>query len=376
MTPYKIHSDDEIIAALQAAGSYRKAAKTLDINERTMARRLAGIRRKGYSPEHDYTHPVPDGYRVKGVSTYYDKDGKPAGQWVKSQIDAERQQEIMEAARAAFCEELPQLPRRQAKGEYTSNLHTVYPFGDPHVGMYSWADETGADWDVQIAERVHCGAMDALVQAAPTSDTATIIDLGDMLHYDSMAAITPRSGNNLDADGRYAKIVAVTIKIMRQCIESALTKHRKVRVICIPGNHDETGALWLSAALAHIYGNESRVSVDTQPSLFAYFEFGKNLVGVHHGHTCKMPQLAAVMAADRAEAWGRASHRYWYTGHIHTQTVLELPGCVVESFNTLAPNDAYATSGGWRSRQNMKAIVLHKEFGEVARHTVNPGMMA
>jgi DNA repair exonuclease SbcCD nuclease subunit len=170
-------------------------------------------------------------------------------------------------------------------------------------------------------------------------------------------------------------MIAITIKIMRQCIESALGKHKRVHVICIPGNHDESGALWLSAALAHVYERETRVTVETQPSLFAYFEFGKNLIGCHHGHTCKMAQLPGVMAADRSEAWGRTTHRYWYTGHIHTQTVMELPGCVVESFNTLAPNDAYATSGGWRSRENMKAIVLHREHGEVARHTVSPAML-
>lgn len=368
-------TDDQIIAALREQGSDRKAAKALDMNVRTLMRRKAKLALKGYSPEHDWHHSVPDGYKAQGVSTYYDADGQPRGQWVKASIDTERQREMLETAKAAFCEDLPQLPKRKAIGNYLADLHVVYPLGDPHVGMAAWGEECGQSWDLAIAERVHCGAMDALVSGAPASETATIIDLGDMLHYDGMAAVTPRSGNNLDADGRYAKLIRVTIKIMRQCIESALSKHKRVHVICIPGNHDESGALWLSAALAHIYGKEPRVTVETQPSLFAYFEFGKNLIGAHHGHTCKMAQLPAVMAADRAEAWGRTKSRYWYTGHIHTQTVLELPGCVVESFNTLAPNDAYATSGGWRARENMKAIVLHREHGEVARHTVSPAML-
>ena len=85
--------------------------------------------------------------------------------------------------------------------------------------------------------------------------------------------------------------------------------------------------------------------------------------------------LPGVMAADRAEMWGASKFRYWLTGHIHNQQIKEFAGCTVESFNTLAPNDAYAANGGWRSRQNMKAIILHKEFGEVARHTVCPQML-
>lgn len=369
------YTDDQLIDAHKRLRSARAIAREFGVAKSGVQDRLNRLSLKGYSPEHDWHHSVPDGYKAQGVSTYYDADGQPRGQWVKASIDADRQREMLEAAKAAFCEDLPQLPKRKAPGNYLTDLHVVYPLGDPHVGMAAWGEECGQSWDLAIAERVHCGAMDALVSGAPASETATIIDLGDMLHYDGMAAVTPRSGNNLDADGRYAKLIRVTIKIMRQCIESALSKHKRVHVICIPGNHDESGALWLSAALAHIYGKEPRVTVETQPSLFAYFEFGKNLIGAHHGHTCKMAQLPAVMAADRAEAWGRTKSRYWYTGHIHTQTVLELPGCVVESFNTLAPNDAYATSGGWRSRENMKAIVLHREHGEVARHTVSPAML-
>lgn len=334
---------------------------------------------KGWAPEHDMTHEVPDPFTVKGVSTLYvtDEEGKTSvkAQWVKSTQDAAAREEMLQAAVVAFTEELPKLSPRKAKGKYLPDLHTVYPMGDPHIGQNSWAEECGQSWDLSIAERVHCSVVDALVDGAPASESATIIDLGDAFHYDSIAAVTPRGGNNLDVDGRYAKVISVGIKIMRRCIESALAKHKRVHIICVPGNHDETGGLWLSAALAHIYEREPRITVETQPSLFAYFEFGKNLVGVHHGHTVKMKDLPPVMAADRPEAWGRAKHRFWLTGHIHHQQILELPGCVVESFNTLAPNDAYATSGGWRSRENMKAIVLHREFGEVARHTVNPQMV-
>lgn len=371
------HTDDEIIAALRDHGSQRKAAEALGINRRTMERRAGALARKGYAPEHDMTHTVPDGFAVRGVSTLYRDDGTVAAQWVKSSAEAIRVQAQFDAMRDALLAELPKLPKRKplAGAKYVRDLTTVYPIGDAHIGMRAWAAECGKDWDLAIAERVQCGVMGLLVDKVLPTETATIIDLGDWIHQDSIAAVTPRSGHNLDADGRYAKIVHVAIKVMRQCIESALNKHKRVHVICIPGNHNETGALWLSAALAHMYENEPRVTVDTQPSLFAYFEFGKNLVGVHHGHTCKMAQLPGVMAADKAEAWGRTTYRYWYTGHIHHQQVQEYPGCTVESFNTLASNDAYATNGGWRSRENMKAIYLHREWGEITRETAHPAML-
>lgn len=369
-------TDSEIIEAIQAHGSQRKAAEALGINRRTIERRAAALARKGHSPAHDMTRTVPDGFMVKGVSTLYAKDGQIAAQWVKSTQDAERQREIMREACEAMVADLPKLPPRKAAGTYTDGLLTAYPIGDPHIGMRAWAEECGEDWDLTIAERTHCAAMAGLVEASPATDKALLVNLGDLFHYDSMAAVTPASGHLLDADGRYAKMVAVGVKIIRQCIETALGKHKSVHVINAPGNHDPTGALWLSIALSHIYENEPRVTVDRNPSVFAYYRFGKNLIGVHHGHTCKPDKLPGVMAADRAKDWGETLHRYWWMGHIHHASLKEYPGVSVESFNTLAVKDAYATSGGWRSRESMQAIYLHAEYGEVGRARFNPAMFA
>jgi hypothetical protein len=368
--------DDTLIAALQASGgSIAAAARAVGLSRRAVQHRMPGLARKGYSPKHDMTHPAPDGFHAKGVSTYYDREGKPTGQWVKTSIDHERQAELLREAVEAMVEDLPKLKPRKAVGSYLPNLLAGYPIGDGHVGMLSWGEETGEDWDLQIAERVHCGAMAALVEAAPAAEYALVANLGDWLHYDSLAAVTPRSGHNLDADGRYAKMVRVAIKIIRQCIESALAKHRVVYVVNAPGNHDETGALWLSAALAHIYEKEPRVIVETTPSLFAYHRHGRTLISIHHGHSCKPKDFAWVVATDRAKDWGETEFRYLWGGHVHHEAVLELPGCRFESFGTMAAKDAHAANNGYRSARNMKCIVFHDRFGEVARHMVNPAML-
>ena len=368
-------TDDELLAAVREHGSNAKAAKALGMDRRAVDRRAKRLALRGHSPEHDMTKTVPDGFAVKGVSSYYDRDGNLAGQWVKSTQDAERRAEMIREACIAMAEDLPKLAPRKASGTWSTDLMTAYPIGDPHIGMRAWAEECGEDWDLTIAERVHCAAMDTLVGAVPATETALLVNLGDLFHYDSMEAKTPRSGHMLDADGRYAKMVGVGIKVLRQCIESALTKHKTVHVINVIGNHDETGAVWLSQALSHIYEREPRVTVDTSPAVFNYFRFGKVLIGCHHGHTCKPDKLPGVMAADRARDWGETAHRYWWQGHIHHASVKEYPGVMVESFGTLAAKDAYATAGGWRSRESMTAIVLHKDHGEVARSMVNPAML-
>lgn len=371
----QVATDEECIAALQECPSVRTAALRLGLNLRTLQRRLPRLARRGYSPKHDMTKTVPDGFMVKGVSTYYDEEGKPRGQWVKSTQDAERQAELLHEAMQAMVADLPRVAPRKAHGAWLRQLIAAYPIGDAHIGMLAWGEEAGEDWDLAIAERIQCGAMAALVDAAPKAERALIVNLGDWLHYDSMAPMTARSGNMLDADGRYAKMVRVAIKVIRQCIESALEHHRFVHVINAPGNHDETGALWLSAALSQVYEREPRVTVETTPSLFAYYRHGRTLIGVHHGHTCRMEKLPGVMAADRAQDWGETAWRYWLTGHVHHESKREFPGVTVETFNTLAAKDAYAANAGYRAARNMKCIVYHAEHGEVARHTVHPAML-
>ena len=87
----QLYTDDELIEALERNGGNKAAtARDLQFDERTLRRRLKRLALKGYSPEHDMVHTVPDGFKVKGVSTYYNADGQPTGQWVKSSADDER----------------------------------------------------------------------------------------------------------------------------------------------------------------------------------------------------------------------------------------------------------------------------------------------
>jgi UDP-2,3-diacylglucosamine pyrophosphatase LpxH len=371
----------EILEAIEKHGSQGKAAKALGIVRGTLFKSVQSVKKRaakaGYSPEHDMTRTVPDGFLVRGVSTMYDKNGRIAAQWVKSAIDRERQEAIMREAFEAMAEALPRVePRPEPSTDFDSKLMACYPIGDAHIGMLSWPEETGEDWNLEIAERMHCTAMAHLVEAAPRSEDAVIINLGDWFHSDNLEGVTTRSGHVLDMDSRYAKMARVGIKIMRQCIDSALKKHKRVRVINAVGNHDDTGALMLSICLANVYENEPRVHIETSPSAFHYFRHGKCLVGIHHGHSTKADRLPGVMATDRAKDWGESEYRYWWTGHVHHQSLKDYAGVTVESFRVLAAKDAYAHWGGYRAPRDMKCIVLHSEFGEVARNTVNPQMVA
>lgn len=250
------------------------------------------------------------------------------------------------------------------------DLLAVYPMGDPHVGMYAWAQETGASFDLDIAERDLVRATKQLVQLAPPAHQALVVDLGDFFHADDQSNETKRGKHQLDVDSRWAKVLRTGVRIMATLVDLALTKHKRVKVICARGNHDDHSAIVLATCLEQRYLRDPRVEVDTSPAKYHYHRFGRCLLGVTHGDTARYPQLPGIMACDRPEDWAATAYRYWLTGHVHHDRVMEFPGCLVESFRTLAPRDAWHAAQGYRAGRDMKLDVYHRELGRVTRHVV------
>ncbi len=408
------------LKAFIAHGSFEAAGAALGgVSPEEVRQDVEAIQRKaalrGYAPESDLTHPLPAGLTVSGtsarynsagevdqfwnkskpegrepadvvkladpkviskVSTLTDASGKVTQQWVSEKPGAVAQAAAWQAAAEAFAESLPRVEPIALVGQPVRDLDLLscYPVGDHHLGMLSWSVETGENWDMKIAEAALKKATDHLVRTAPASEQGLVVFLGDLMHYDGFQAVTPTSRHLLDADGRFPKMVRATIRSMRYLIETAAAKHEKVHVIVEIGNHDLSSSVFLMECLANIYEREPRITIDTSPRHYHYFQFGKTLIGTHHGHGAKMDRLPSIMAADMPREWGETEHRYWWTGHIHHHSAKDFEKVSVESFRVLPPADAYAHQKGYRSKRDMKAIVIHREFGEVARHTVTPEM--
>lgn len=339
-----------------------------DLQARWDKTKLAG--REGEVVEH-----IPDPKKAVRISTLYDQQGKVAQQWITEKPEEAQREALWRAVAADLAKAIPRAKPLPAPKGTDADLLAVYPVGDHHMGMLAWGHETGGeDWDIAIAERTLESASSFLIETAPKCDQALIAFLGDFMHYDSWAAVTPAHGNLLDADGRFPKMVRAALRSMRKMIEHALGKHKKVHVIVEIGNHDPASSIFLMECLSSLYEKEPRVSVDTSPAHYHYFEWGALLMGTHHGHGCKPDKLPGIMAADRPEAWGRTKFHHWITGHIHNESRKDFAACVWESMRVLAPIDGWAAKNGYRGYRDMKAIVFHREHGEVVRHTVNPGM--
>lgn len=367
--------------AINLHGSARAAARALGVVPNAVSGAVERLRRqaalRGYAPDHDMTHTVPQGFGVKGTSTLYKADGSISVQWVKTKRDELEAQEIVRDFVAHLIEDARGLhPPTPPPERVMSELLAVYAFGDPHFGMRALAEEAGEDFDLAEADRLTRAGIDRLAETTPPAERALLIVIGDNTHANDQTNRTPGHGNNLDIDGRHHQAVLASARAWTYAAKRLAERHAHVTVWFMPGNHDPDAAYALALCLSMYFEREPRIEVDLSPGLYRYLRFGKVMIGAHHGHGAKPADLPLLMAVDRPEDWGASTVRYVYMGHIHHDSVREIQGVRVESIRSLAAKDAWHAGQGYRSMRDTRSIVHHRDYGEIERHTCSAAMLA
>jgi hypothetical protein len=281
----------------------------------------------------------------------------------------------MREAVEALKEDVPRAAPVKTSPSTNDQLASVYILTDAHIGMMAWGEETGADWDVDIAEDTITGWIAAACDAAPDSETAILAQMGDLLHFDGLDSVTPESGHVLDADTRYARTVRIAIRVMRRVIDHMLTKHKTVHVMNCDANHDPSAGIWLSELIGALYENDNRVTVDQTKNTYYCFEWGNTSIYFHHGHKQKIQDISRTFAGIYREVFGRTKYSYAHLGHVHHTSAREDQLMIVETHPTLAAMDAYAARAGYNSQRGAKVITYSSEHGEISRTTIRPEMV-
>lgn len=394
------------VEALEQYGSKRAAASALGITRSTLSNRLKraserGLGSHGFSPvmegfrvsqvstaldaegsvksQHIQQKPdmgeafaVPAGHVVKGESALVDPDGRVIQKWVKTKQGEIDPATTVAAIKAAFDGYAPCAALTPTPAGASADLLTMLPCNDWHVGMHAWGREVGTDWDLKIAERVVGGAVAEAIDRSPSSGTFVVLGGGDLMHSDNNDNMTARSGNVLQVDGRYQKIMGVAGRLMVRTVELALVRHETVIVRILPGNHDEHASVAVAYFLSAWFRNEPRVIVDLDPGLFWRFTFGAVMLAATHGHETRIKQMPGVMAARWAKEWGSTLYRYAHGFHLHHNEKLsdEDGGAICEVHQAPIPQDSWHYGKGFLSGRSVQAITYHRQLGEYSRSKV------
>lgn len=368
LRPFCLSAEQEakLDAVIAAGGNQSEAARELGVNHKTVNKAMTALRaRASAAPQES----------IKGRSTLRDADGNTVLEWTKTHFKFD-QAGAQKAFLDALVDAIPKASpiSRRAKAVNT-DLCNTFILTDFHLGMNSWKEETGANWDTDIAEGLLVAWFAEAIRMAPKAHTAVLGQLGDFIHWDGLDAVTPASGHLLDADTRFQLVVRVAIRALRRIIAELLKKHENVHIIMAEGNHDPASSIWLRETFSAMYADEPRITVDLRPDPYYCFEWGLTSLFFHHGHKRKIASLDDVWVGKFREVFGRTKYSYGHCGHLHHTHALETNLMTVEQHRTLASPDAYAARGGWLSGRSAPVITYSKDHGEVGRLTISPEMV-
>ncbi len=369
----------EVVAMVRTARTVVHAAELLGMTTRGVFDHLERIRRRrdaaeAGAHEPNQAHILP-GQKIKGVSTMVKtSDGLP--QWIKTTEDTEALAIALEEMREGFAKSLPKEPAVPAPTELEpTEMCNLLLITDYHLGMYAWAEETGHNWDMQIAEDMLVAWIRDAIRRSPPADMCVFAQLGDFLHYDSLEALTPTSGHILDADSRSQLMVRIAIRVLRRVTRILLDTYPRVHIIHAEGNHDLYSSAFLREVWDQFYSDEPRLTIETSPDPYYSFEWGSTSLFFHHGHKRRPRNIETVVAGKFRDLFGRTEFSYCHLGHMHNDISNETNLMIVEQHQTLAAPDAHASRGGWLSERSGKSISYHKRYGEVTRTRITPRMI-
>lgn len=377
---------EQAVAALDAAmGNQSNAAKALGVPRGTFQNRLKAAARyglmgplkarEGFSIV-QITERMPDGTSVV-TKPEFDEPTAPAGMvengrsvyvpgkgWFKYGKEV-AEGALVEAVRAAF--DGYTAPPVVAPRDVRDDIVTVIPLPDIHVGLLAWEEETGGNYDTHIARETMRVAIADLVESMPPSKHCLVLGLGDLLHFDGYEARTERSGNPLDTDSRYPKVLREALRLVKYTIDLCLLRHGHVEVRLMAGNHDAKAALAVALALSEGYAGDERVTIDDSPAYIWFRRYGKVLLGATHGDKAKPDQMPLLMAVDRPQDWAASTRRRVFTGHVHHERLREIGGVIVETLRAPVAKDAYHSFEGYRAGRSVYGYTFWTDGSRMAK---------
>lgn len=316
---------------------------------------------------------MPPGMFIERMTVNRDGDQNVRQDWLKLKANAAETMEVFDAIKTAFKEHVPVGKIIRAPAACLDHMLSVYPIVDIHLGMLSDGKETGQANDLDKGTARLFEGVDDLVDRAPRSKHALIINPGDFFHANDQRNVTPKSGHQLDVDSRFPKVLIAGVKTLIRIIERAAQKHEFIEYKGLKGNHDPESAIALTVALAMYFANNKRVKIDIEGRDFDWYWrlFGKCYIGATHGHNVKPDMMYRAMTERNPDYWAASTHRWFIYGHIHHDTAKRIGSVKVESFTQPVPGDSHSHQSFPGGAKEMVSIALHADGYEHGRHNVS-----
>lgn len=235
---------------------------------------------------------------------------------------------------------------------------------DIHLGKLAWQGDSNDTYNWEIArERFFHIINDVLTRTqAYKFEKILFCWSNDFFHYDGLTKTTT-GGTPQDTDLKFAQMYKIGTNMLVEAVD-ILSQFAPVETFYVGANHDKLTSYVATEHLAAWYRNDPNVTVDTDPKIRKYVEFGKCLIQFSHGHA-EGKRIGEVMPVEAREAWGRTIYHEVHAGHFHSEkTVTKDNGVIVRYLNSPTGTDTWHFESAYVGALKVgQAFIWDKELG-------------
>jgi len=351
---------DAYAEAYERLGTYAAVAREFGVAESTVRQCIK--RRKHLEP--GIQHALQETGLTPEVARFgYRKIKHEDGSFntVMWKLDHDDTPEDIAERIADRMKNIPAAPMIERPKQASADLMNFLPVFDVHLGM-----RVGSYGTAEAVERLKEGTRD-VIDRAPPAETLVIVVGGDYTEANDNDALTPKSKNPLATDIEFDDLSDIAVDAQTDLIEYALTRAERVIYQPLRGNHDPAMAVALRQAMRQRYRDNPRFELKDGLRLFTH-EWGGNLLAAIHGDekTTKPEELTLAIAARHASAWGTATHREMWRGHVHKERTVAVPGMTLYTVNPICPPGRYANDNLFTGQSDIQCVTFGRGGGRRA----------
>jgi hypothetical protein len=235
---------------------------------------------------------------------------------------------------------------------------------DLHLGKLCWSGDSNDTYNHEIArERFFYTINDVLTRTKHYKfNKILFVWSNDFFHHET-TNVSTTAGTRQDTDLRWQQLYKMGTQMLVEAID-LMSQFAPVETFYIGSNHDETSSYYATEHLAAWYRSNPNVTVDTDPKIRKYVEFGECLIQFSHGHS-EGKRIGELMPSEAREAWGRCQFTEVHAGHFHSErTTTKDNGTIVRYLGSPTGTDNWHYKSGYStSVKKSESFVWDKEFG-------------
>lgn len=257
-------------------------------------------------------------------------------------------------------------PRKWVHAKPSQERDCLYVLNlqDLHLSKLAWHRESGADYDINLAKQAYKDAIKDLMFKAPCHRIEEVLMIAGSDYFQSDTdKSTTTAGTYVDSDGRLAKAFEEGCALLTDTAEMLAEKY-KVKIVVIPGNHDEQTSQFMGCYLSAWFRHHPNITIDNEPKSRKYHAYGKVLLGLVHGHREKLKDLPLIMMRENQARISSFKYQEWLTGHRHIEQTDEMHGIKVRTCNALcAPDQWHFAQGYVGTLRTSQGLLYNKTHG-------------